>query len=132
MRAAAATMPRMSWWRTSRGRTQALLLGFAVVALFGMLVTAVFNYLLAGDERVVVVTMQQGVTDQDRTTLKEQCGILPGVAVVPDRGAREAQYRFPVRFDISGTTTQQEAALQDCIGRYPQLVRGLITEGDAA
>jgi hypothetical protein len=54
------------------------------------------------------------------------------VSVVPDRGAAEAQYRFPVRFDIAGSTPAQEAALTACVGRYPQLVRGLLTEGDAA
>ena len=109
-----------------------LLAGFAVLALIGMLIPAVFNHLLAGDTRQLVVTMQQGVTQADRDTLKQACGSLPGVSLVPDRGAAEAQYRFPVRFLIGGATDAQEAALEECIDRYPSLVRGVLTEGDAS
>lgn len=111
-----------------RARNRALLIGFGVLGLIGILLPAVFNHLLAGDTRQLVVTMQQGVTQQDRVDLKEACGGLPGIRVVADRGAPSAQYRFPVRFDIGGTTPAQEAALEACITRYPELVRGVLTE----
>lgn len=120
----------MSWWRDTKGRTRALLVGFGALAVAGILIPAVFNYLLAGDSRQLVVTMQQGVSDADRATLKQACGSLPGVSVVADKGAREAQYRFPVRFRISNTTDVQEAALEACIDRYRPIVRGVLTEAD--
>lgn len=125
-------MAPMTWWRDPRGRTKALLVAFGVVALFGMLVAGVSNQLLGGDRRVLVVTLEQGVSQADRDTLKTACGTLPGVTVVADRGAPERQYRLPVRFGITGASVQQEAALEACIGRYPDLVRGFITQGDAA
>ena len=78
-----------------------LLVGFAVLALVGILLPGIFDYLLGGDRRQLVVTMQQGVSEADRDTLKQACGSLPGVTVVDDQGAAEAQYRFPVRFRIS-------------------------------
>lgn len=124
------TVTGLRWWRDPRGRTRALLIGFGAVALAGMLITAVFNYLLAGDNRQLVVTMQQGVTDADRATLKQACGSLPGVTVVPDKGAQDRQYRFPVRFTIGGTSPAQEAALESCINGFPDLVRGVLSEGD--
>ena len=114
----------------SRGNT-VLLAAFGVLALVGMLIAGVSNHLFAGDQRQLVVTMEQGVTQADRDTLKQACGTLPGVQLVPDRGATTAQYRFPVRFLIGGATAQQEAALEACINRFPQLVRGVLTEGDA-
>ena len=120
----------MRWWRGPGGRTKVLLVVFGVLALVGITLPAVFGRLLAGDSRQLVVTMQQGVDDADRETLKQACGALPGVSVVADRGAQEAQFRFPVRFRISGTTPAQEAALEACINRYPALVRGVLTERD--
>lgn len=111
-------------------RNRLLLTGFGVLALIGILIPATFNYLLAGDSRQLVVTLVPGVTDADRDTLKRECGSLPGITVVGDRGAREKQYRFPVRFRISDTTSEQEAALQACVDRYPTLVRGVTTERD--
>jgi hypothetical protein len=118
----------MTWWRTSKGQARALIGAFGVVALFGMLLAGV-NVYQRGDQRQLVVTLEQGVTDADRATLKQACGSLPGVSVVADQGSAEDQYRLPVRFFIGGTTAEQEAALEECIGRYPQLVRGLLTEG---
>ncbi len=118
------------WWRDPKGRTRALLAAFGVVALSGMLVTGVFDHLLAPDTRQLVVTLQQGVTQADREALKRDCGGLPGIAVVADQGAADKQYRFPVRFDIGGTTPQQEAALEQCIGEHASLVRGFLSEGD--
>lgn len=125
---AGMTSPRGSTGTVPRSRNRALLIGFGVLALIGVLLPATFNYLLAGDRRQLVVTMRQGVSDADRETLKQACGSLPGITVVPDRGEREAQYRFPVRFRISDTTQTEEAALNACINGYPQLVRGVLTE----
>lgn len=112
----------------STRRNRLLLTGFAVLAFVGVLLPGIFNYLLAGDRRVLVVTLEQGVTDADRETLRRECGGLPGISIVPDQGAREKQYRFPVRFRISDSTPEQEAALNGCIDRFPELVRGALTE----
>ena len=120
----------MASWRDSDGRTRVLVIGFAVVAFAGIVITAVFNHLLAGDTRQLVVTMQQGVTEADRNTVKQACGSLPGISVVADQGAADKQFRFPVRFLIGGSTPPQEAALEACVSRFPQLVRGVLSEGD--
>lgn len=120
----------MRWWRDPKGRTRALLVAFGVVALFGMLIAGFTNHLFAGDQRQLVVTMQQGVTEADRNTLKLTCGNLPGVSLVADQGAADKQYRLPVRFRIANTTPAQEAALEQCINGFPRLVRGVLTEGD--
>ncbi len=114
-------------------RTNTILIScFAALALAAMLVTGVFNYLLAGDPRVLVVTMRQGIGEQARDQLKQDCGSLPGISVVPDQGNPdpEVQGRFPVRFNIGGTTPQQEAALETCINDHSDTVRGLLSEGD--
>ena len=125
-------MPCMTWWRDSKGRTRALLTAFGLTALAGMLIAGFSNELFAGDQRQLVVTLRPGVTQADRDTVKAGCGGLPGIGVVADRGAPERQYRLPVRFDISGTTPAQEAALEACLFGYRDLVRGVITQGDAA
>ena len=122
----------MTWWRDSRGRTRALLAAFGVVALSGMLIAGLSNQLFAGDQRQLVATLRPGVTQADREAVKAGCGDLPGISVVPDQGAPERQYRLPVRFDIAGTTPAQEAALEACLFEYRDLVRGVITQGDAA
>lgn len=105
---------------------------FAALALTAIVVTGVFNYLLAGDRRVLVVTMRQGIGQEAREELKRDCGSLPGISVVPDRGNPdpEVQGRFPVRFKIGGSTRQQEAALETCINAHSDTVRGLLSEGD--
>ena len=116
----------------SRRTNTILIVCFAALALAGILVTGVFNYLLAGDPRVLVVTMKQGVGEQARDRLKQDCGSLPGITVVADRGNPdpEIQGRFPVRFGIGGTTPAQEAALETCINDHSDIVRGLLSEGD--
>ena len=114
-------------------RTQSVLVaGFAALALTAMLITGVFDFLLAGDPRVLVVTMKQNVGEPARDQLKIDCGGLPGVTVVADQGNGDprVQGRFPVRFKIGDTTPRQEAALEECINRHPGTVRGLLTEGD--
>jgi hypothetical protein len=109
-----------------------------LIALFGALmvvsivITAVFNHLLAGDPRVLVVTMSQTANQSDRLLLKHDCGSLPGVTVVRDAGNPDPdlQGRFPVRFGLAGATPPQEAALEVCINKHSSIVRGLLTEGD--
>lgn len=120
----------MTWWRTSKGRTQALIGAFGLVALGGMLVAG-SSYFARGDTRQLVVTLQQGVGQADRVQLKQDCGGLAGVTLVPDQGAADKQYRFPVRFSLRGATAQQETALTACVDRHRTIVRGYNTEGDA-
>jgi hypothetical protein len=114
-------------------RTYTVLIAlFGVLATTSIVVTGVFTKLLAGDPRVLVVTMQQNAGQPARELLKRECGALPGVSVVPDRGNADpsVQGRFPVRFKIGGATPRQEAALESCIDRHSSLVRGILTEGD--
>jgi len=116
----------------SRRTNTVLIVCFAALALGAMLVTGVFNYLLAGDPRVLVVTMKQGSGQEARDQLKRDCGGLPGISVVPDRGNPDPsiQGRFPVRFNIADTTPSQEAVLETCINEHSSTVRGLLSEGD--
>jgi hypothetical protein len=114
-------------------RTNTLLIWvFGVLAVTSILVTGVFNHLLAGDPRVLVVTMAQDAGQPGREQLKRDCGTLPGVSVVADQGdpRPQIQGQFPVRFKIGGTTPRQEAALESCINKHGALVRGVLTEGD--
>jgi hypothetical protein len=114
-------------------RTNTLLIALGGVLMAGsIVVTGVFDKLLAGDPRVLVVTMQQDAGQPARELLKRECGSLPGVSVVPDKGnaSPQIQGRFPVRFKIGGTTPRQEAALESCINQHASLVRGILTEGD--
>jgi hypothetical protein len=115
----------------SRRAKVLIALGGSIV-LFGMLATAVFNYLLAPPQKVLVVTMQPDAGQAGRQELKDACGHLPGVTVVADKGDRspDVQGRFPVRFDIGRATLQQEAALETCINEHRDLVRGFLSEGD--
>jgi hypothetical protein len=114
-------------------RTNRLLITlFAVLCFSAIVVTGVFLHLLAPDPRVLVVTLSQDADQDDRVQLKQDCGSLPGVSVVPDQGNRDPriQGRFPVRFKIGETTPAQEAALEKCISEHGEMVRGLLTEGD--
>jgi hypothetical protein len=114
-------------------RTNTLLIWlFGVLAVSSIVITGIFNHLLAGDPRVLVVTMAQDAGQPAREQLKRDCGSLPGVSVVPDKGnpSPQIQGRFPVRFKIGGTTPQQEAALESCINEHGSQVRGILTEGD--
>lgn len=116
----------------SRQTYTVLITLFAVLATTSIVVAGVFTKLLAGDPRVLVVTMQQDAGQPARELLKRECGSLPGVSVVPDKGdsSPAVQGRFPVRFKIGGATPAQEAALESCIDRHSSLVRGILTEGD--
>lgn len=113
-------------------RAKALIAVGGAILLFGMLVTAVFNYLLAPPQKVLVVTMQPTAGEVGRQLLKDDCGDLPGVSVVADKGNRDpaVQGRFPVRFDIGEATLQQETALETCINEHRDTVRGFLSEGD--
>ena len=121
----------MPWWRDARRRTRAVVGVFLALALAGILFPAFTNYLFAGDQRVLVVTMEQDADQADREALKQACGALPGVAVVPDRGNPDprVQGRFTVRFDIADTSQRQETALASCITQQ-EGVRGFLTEND--
>ncbi len=122
---------RGSWWQDARARNRALIAAFAAIALMGMLFTAFTNYLFAGDQRVVRVTMVQDAGQPAREALKRACGDLPGVRVVADRGNPDPriQGRFPVRFDVAGTTAAEYAALAGCIDQQDGVL-GIITEND--
>ena len=113
-------------------RTKVLLSLGGVIVLISMLITAVFNFLLAPPKKVLVVTMQQSAGQPDRERLKADCGHLPGVRIVADQGnaASSIQGRFPVRFDIGRATAAQEAALETCVNQHPTTVRGFLSEGD--
>ena len=116
----------------SRRTSTVLIALFGALMVSSIVITGVFNHLLAGDPRVLVVSMKQDVGESAREILKRDCGSLPGVSVVADRGNPDPQVqgRFPVRFKIGGATPHQEAALETCIERHRSLVRGLLTEGD--
>ncbi len=119
------------WWRDQTRRNRALLVAFAALAFLGILYPAFTNYLFAGDQRVVRVTMVQNSGQAAREALKQACGDLPGVSALPDRGDPDPriQGRLPVRFDVSGSTPTQYAALAGCIDRQDDVL-GIITEND--
>lgn len=122
------------WWQDAGKRNRVAVIAFAALALTSMLFVAFSNYLFAGDQRVMVVQMEMDAGQDNREGLKQACGSLPGISVVPDQGNPDpaVQGRFPVRFDIADTTTQQEAALLNCLNvnseRYR--VRGYLPEND--
>ncbi len=124
-------MQTTAWWRDKRQRDRALLVAFATLGLLGILFVGFTNYLFAGDQRVVRVTMVQDAGQPAREALKSACGDLPGVTPVPDQGNPDPriQGRFPVRFDVSDSTPAQYAALAGCIDRQDGVL-GLITEND--
>lgn len=110
--------------------TKWLLGSFFAVVVTGIVLTGVYQKLLAGDQRVMVVSMEQDAGQPAREELKRDCGDLPGVSVVPDRGdaSPQVQGRFPVRFRIAGATTQQEAALVRCLDEHQETVLGFFVE----
>jgi len=117
----------------ARRRTNTLLITlFGVLMVSSIVLTGIFNHLLAPDPRVLVVTLQQNAGEPARDLLKRDCGSLPGVSVVRDAGNPDPaiQGRFPVRFKIGGATPAEEAALETCLNQHQTLIRGLLTEGD--
>ena len=119
------------WWQDRQARNRALIIGFGALALAGILFPAFTNYLFAGDQRVLVVSMQQGSGQAAREALKQACGSLPGVRVIADKGNPDprVQGRFPVRFDVKDTTPAQYSALTGCVDDAPSVL-GYITEND--
>ena len=113
-------------------RAKVLIAIGGVLVLASMLITGIFAFLLAPPNKVLVVTMQPTVGEDARAQLKADCGGLPGVKVVADKGNPnpEIQGRFPVRFDIGRATVQQEADLEECINSHDKTVRGFLSEGD--
>lgn len=105
------------WWRSASSRNRAALVFFAAMALLSMLFVAFTNYLFAGDQRVMVVTMEQDAGQAKREGVRDACGGLPGITPIQDRGNPDPQIqgRFPVRFDIADTDARQEAALIACL-----------------
>ena len=122
---------RGPWWRDAARRNRVAIGVFATLALGGILYPAFTEYLFAGDQRVLVVTMDQDAGTEQRAALKQACGSLPGVSVVADRGDPDPrlQRRFTVRFDIGDITDRQLTVLTGCINRQ-QGVRGFLTESD--
>jgi hypothetical protein len=112
-------------------RAKALIAIGGVLLLVSMLVTGIFGFLLAPPNKVLVVTLVPSAGQAERELLKADCGRLPGVEVVADKGNPDphVQGRFPVRFDIGRATAPQEAALETCINRHA-FVRGFVDEGD--
>ncbi|MDP9100651.1 MAG: hypothetical protein M3N21_00650 [Actinomycetota bacterium] len=115
---------------TRRQGNIALISVFAVLAIGSMILTGVFDYLLAPDRRVLVVTMAGG-GEPARDVVKAACGALPGISVVADQGNPDPQIqgRFPVRFSLRGASFAQEAALEACL-QHQRYVRGFLVEGD--
>ncbi|HUR15202.1 MAG TPA: hypothetical protein VM097_11995 [Mycobacteriales bacterium] len=113
-------------------RAKVLIAVGGTLLLLSMLLTGIFGFLLAPPKKVLVVTMEADAGQVAREQLKADCGRLPGVKVVADQGNRDphVQGRFPVRFDLGGATVQEEAALETCINRHDDTVRGFLTEGD--
>ena len=125
-----AAEPR-PWWQDADRRNRFAVVVLAALMLSSMLFVA-FTILLRGDTRVMVVTMEPNVGQANRDGLRAACGDLPGITPVKDRGNPDpnVQGRFPVRFDIAGTTIVQEAALVECLNanqaRYG--IRGFLPE----
>lgn len=123
-----------SWWKDAKRRNRAVLIAFAILALGGILFPAFSNYLFAGDRRLMVVTLANGAGQENRDGLKQACGSLPGISVIPDQGNPDPriQGRFPVRFAIADTTPAQESALIKClnVNRERYRVVGYLPEND--
>lgn len=122
------------WWQDARSRNRVALIAFGSLVLTSMLFVAFSNYLFAGDQRLMVVTLENGAGQDKREGLKQACGSLPGISVIPDRGNPDprVQGRFPVRFRIADTTQAQEAALIRCLNDNEQAygVVGYLPEKD--
>ncbi len=108
------------WWQGRRGGNRVMLLVLGLVA-FAFMVFNASGRLTAGDQRQVVARLVLPATDAQREAVKDACGRLPGVALVPDQGAADKQRNLPVRFDVAGITQQQEVALYACLEERPEV-----------
>jgi hypothetical protein len=126
---------RAPWWRDRRRRDRVTVYGFAVLGVGGILLAGSLRF-AEGDQREVVVTLQRdpSVTVEqlarEREQLKDDCGGLPGVSVVADRGDPTVQGRFPVRFSIRGASNPERSALEACLAAHDDIVRGVRVEGE--
>lgn len=104
---------------------------FATLVFGSMLLAGVFAYFVNGKDLQLVVTLRQPATQPAREGLKQDCGALPGIRVVPDRGNPDprVQGRFPVRFSIKDASYSQQSALEACLNRHPEVL-GFLSEGD--
>ncbi len=123
------------WYRDRSKRDRATVYGFAVLGVGGILLAGTLR-LAEGDRREVVVTLERSDAvsveqlGERRQLLKDDCGGLPGVSPVADRGRPSVQGRFPVRFSVRGATNAQRAALEACLSAHDDVVRGYTLEGD--
>lgn len=123
------------WYRDRRKRDRATVYGFAVLGVGGILLAGSLRF-AEGDQRELVVTLNRDPSTpveqlaERRQQLKDACGDLPGVAVVADRGDPRVQGRFPVRFSVRGASNPQLAALEACLARQGNAVRGYKMEGE--
>lgn len=126
----AAVRGRVPWYRDKRRRDRVALVVFAVLGT-GSIVLAGSLQLAEGDTRVLVATMEVGAGQEARDRVKEACGDLPGISTVADRGEDDPvkQGRLPVRFAIGGASIREEAALDACLQRFDDVVRGVFREG---
>jgi hypothetical protein len=123
------------WYRDRSRRDRVTVYVFAVLGIGGILLAGSFVF-ARGDQREVVVTMVRDTSisvdtlARERQQLKDECGSLPGVTIVADEGDPRVQGRFPVRFGIRGATNPQRAALEACLARHDDVVRGTRVEGE--
>lgn len=115
----------MRWWEGRKGTNRIIITAFGVLAATAIVVTGIFTRLVPGDSRQVLINVNQGITDADRTTVKQACGHLPGISVIADRGNPARQFAFPIRFRLTGSTPAQESALYACVNTFPQFVKGI-------
>lgn len=117
------TAPRQRW-----GDLQWFFLLAFVVLVTGTVVAGLATQL--DDERTVNVLLRDGFTAADVDRLREACGTLPGIGVLPPpREDKASSRRYPIRFDIGGTSGNQVTALTGCLDADP-LVRGVLVEGE--
>lgn len=127
--------PAGPWWRDRRKRDRFTVYGFAVLGIGGILLAGTFVF-ARGDQREIVVSLNRDPSRsveqlaRERQELKDDCGALPGVTVVPDEGDPAVQGRFPVRFGIRGADNPTRAALDACLQRHEDVVRGVRVEGE--
>ncbi len=116
------------WWQGRKGRNRVIILGFGLIVL-GFMIFNATGLLTAGDTRELVVSLKLPATDAQRAEVKQQCGTLPGVTVVPDQGDPAKQKNLPVRFSLRGSTFKQEVALNSCVEGLSRLVQSVDNGG---
>ncbi len=100
------------WWRDARSRDRAVVTAFGALALLGILFVAFSNYLFAGDQRVMVVTLEQDAGQAKRDGLRAACGSLPGISPVPAGAAGRSRSRTRSSRRLAGAGGQERAAAQ--------------------